>query len=138
MFIIKRINNCLLLLLIEQFFYINSNHKVTRSSFGGVCSADYMCFPNTLLSCVSNTCQCPSGTDWFWSPDYMKCIQCPLGWRIYSGRCYFTGSTSPTSWEGAQSFCTSVGGHLMIVNTQEEYSLLLQFYAASGAGRVWV
>ncbi len=73
----------------------------------------------------------------FWSTDYQKCIQCPNGWQIYTGTCYYTDSRIVT-WQQAQNICSGVGGSLMIINSEYEYNLLLNFYAASGAGRVWV
>jgi len=63
---------------------------------------------------------------------------CPSSFTVYSGRCYATITGSLLTWDQAQNDCVAKGGYLMIINNQAEYDLLLTFYAASGAGRVWV
>jgi hypothetical protein len=63
---------------------------------------------------------------------------CPNSFTVYSGRCYSTITGTLLTWADAQTYCVNNGGYLMIINNQAEYDLLLTFYAASGAGRVWV
>jgi len=98
-----------------------------------------MCLQNTLLTCRSNTCQCPLGVGWFWSPDYLRCIQCPYGWTILSGRCYYYVNNSPQTWNAAQTYCSNLyrNGHLIIVNSQDEMNLLNQVHLIMGNG-IWV
>ena len=89
------------------------------------------------MSCQSGQCLCPSGSQRFWSPYSDKCVQCPAGWTIYTDRCYYY-TTATRTWSGAQAYCQSVGGYLMIVDDDSEYSRLVSFYSSSGAGSLWV
>ena len=85
-------------------------------------------------------CVCPTvGTGvWFWSPANVVCIQCPVGWTVYFGHCYYV-NTNPKSWSDALAWCLSQGADFMEVRNQNEYNLLYNFYLqyASG-GNLWV
>ena len=93
------------------------------------CSGTYQCKTSGYLSCVNNMCVCPTvGTGvWFWSPANVVCIQCPAGWTVYFGHCYYVNIT-PKSWSNALAWCLSQGADLMEVRNQNEYNLLYNFY----------
>ncbi|XP_031442519.1 CD209 antigen-like protein E [Clupea harengus] len=53
------------------------------------------------------------------------CRVCPDGWAHNSGKCYLFSSTNKT-WSQSRDHCITLGGHLAIVNSQEEQSFLNQ------------
>ncbi|XP_062385106.1 asialoglycoprotein receptor 1-like [Sardina pilchardus] len=53
------------------------------------------------------------------------CRLCPDAWVHHSGKCYFF-SSSGKSWKQSQDHCVTLGGHLVIVNNQEEQNFLCQ------------
>ncbi|XP_031442016.1 asialoglycoprotein receptor 1-like [Clupea harengus] len=57
--------------------------------------------------------------------DTCVCRVCPEGWANNSGRCYLFSSTNKT-WSQSRDHCITLGGHLVIVNNQEEQSFLSQ------------
>ena len=65
--------------------------------------------------------------DFFRSVDSKKCVECPLGWTIFSGHCYFV-SDIKLSWQNALTFCKSIGSSLIKIDNQAEYDLLYDFY----------
>ncbi|XP_041740533.1 CD209 antigen-like protein E [Coregonus clupeaformis] len=46
-----------------------------------------------------------------------------VGWTFHGGKCYFF-STGRMSWTQSRDHCVSMGGHLVIVNSQEEQKFL--------------
>ncbi|KAL4629352.1 hepatic lectin-like isoform X1 [Arapaima gigas] len=60
------------------------------------------------------------------------CSSCATGWRFHRGKCYFF-SSSRMSWTRSRDFCTSVGGHLVIINSEAEQA----FIRTSAAERLW-
>ncbi|XP_019481716.1 PREDICTED: C-type lectin domain family 4 member E-like isoform X2 [Hipposideros armiger] len=51
---------------------------------------------------------------------------CPLNWVHFQSSCYFF-STDTMSWTASLKNCSSMGAHLVVINTQEEQEFL--FYA---------
>ncbi|XP_042560648.1 CD209 antigen-like protein E [Clupea harengus] len=51
------------------------------------------------------------------------CRVCPDGWAHNSGKCYLFSSTRKT-WSQSRDHCITLGGHLAIVNSQEEQYFL--------------
>ena len=85
-------------------------------------------------------CVCPTvGTGvWFWSSANVVCIQCPVGWTVYYGHCYYV-NTNPMSWNNAWAWCLSQGADFMEVRNQNEYNLLYNFYIQyANGGNLWV
>ncbi|XP_062384361.1 CD209 antigen-like protein E [Sardina pilchardus] len=52
-----------------------------------------------------------------------SCRACPEGWKHHRGKCYLF-SSSEMNWEGSRDHCITLGGHLVIVNDQEEQHFL--------------
>ncbi|XP_062384390.1 CD209 antigen-like protein A isoform X1 [Sardina pilchardus] len=52
-----------------------------------------------------------------------SCRACPEGWKHHKGKCYLF-SSSKMNWEGSRDHCITLGGHLIIVNNQEEQNFL--------------
>lgn len=44
---------------------------------------------------------------------------CPLNWIHFQSSCYFF-STNVMSWTASLKNCSSIGAHLVVINTQEE------------------
>ncbi|XP_042561141.1 asialoglycoprotein receptor 2-like isoform X1 [Clupea harengus] len=53
------------------------------------------------------------------------CRVCPDGWAHNSGKCYLFSSTGKT-WKQSRDHCITLGGHLAIVNSQEEQTFLIK------------
>ncbi|XP_062385682.1 C-type lectin domain family 4 member F-like [Sardina pilchardus] len=51
------------------------------------------------------------------------CRVCPDAWVHRSGKCYFF-SSSGKNWTQSRDHCVTLGGHLVIVNNQEEQTFL--------------
>ncbi|XP_006861243.1 PREDICTED: C-type lectin domain family 5 member A [Chrysochloris asiatica] len=49
--------------------------------------------------------------------------ECPRGWNLNSGRCFFL-STTELPWENSRKSCEDEGSSLAIVNTQEKLTFL--------------
>ncbi|KAM8872531.1 uncharacterized protein ACB058_004460 isoform 1-T1 [Synchiropus picturatus] len=46
---------------------------------------------------------------------------CPPGWLSFSGSCYWISNINMlTTWNEAQTKCSDIGAHLLIINSQEE------------------
>ncbi|XP_062384599.1 oxidized low-density lipoprotein receptor 1-like [Sardina pilchardus] len=61
---------------------------------------------NNISADLNNTAEC-------------SCRTCPEGWMHHRGKCYLF-SSSEMNWEGSRDHCITLGGHLVIVNNQEE------------------
>lgn len=57
----------------------------------------------------------------------MICKQCPSGWIINLGHCYYV-YRGATDWYTARSWCQGQGADLMIIRSQAEYNLVQTFY----------
>ncbi|XP_077024018.1 C-type lectin domain family 4 member E isoform X2 [Tamandua tetradactyla] len=55
------------------------------------------------------------------SGSVQKC--CPLEWEHFQSSCYFF-STDTMSWTASLKNCSAMGGHLVVINTQEEQEFL--------------
>uniref|UniRef100_A0A8C4T0E7 Asialoglycoprotein receptor 2-like n=1 Tax=Erpetoichthys calabaricus TaxID=27687 RepID=A0A8C4T0E7_ERPCA len=53
-----------------------------------------------------------------------QCVFCPESWVPFNTKCYYF-STNKLSWNDSRDNCTSMGGHLVIIESQEEQSFLL-------------
>ena len=72
-----------------------------------------------------------------WSSDLNKCLNCPSGFTVSNGHCYYV-STGFSTWSAANSYCTSVGGYLMVLNTNSERDLLVSYYNSVGGVDLYV
>ncbi|KAL2079234.1 hypothetical protein ACEWY4_024978 [Coilia grayii] len=48
---------------------------------------------------------------------------CTAGWEYFSGKCYYS-STDMKNWAESRDACVTMGGHLVIIETQEEQDFL--------------
>ncbi|KAM9071497.1 C-type lectin domain family 4 member E [Megaptera novaeangliae] len=48
---------------------------------------------------------------------------CPLNWVHFQSSCYFF-STNTMTWSASSKNCSSMGAHLVVINTQEEQEFL--------------
>ncbi|XP_028719443.2 C-type lectin domain family 4 member A-like [Peromyscus leucopus] len=48
---------------------------------------------------------------------------CPKDWKPFSSHCYFI-STDAASWRESEEKCSSMGAHLMVINSQEEQDFI--------------
>ncbi len=127
-------------------YYWNGNTCVVALSPGDSCanlSTSYMCQTLTQGTICNNTsgsykCECPSGPQWFWSNSSLVCIECPIGWIIYSGHCYYINKNG-LSWDDSLTWCRNNSAEFLIVNDPDEYNLLYNFYVTYlGSGTLWV
>ncbi|KAJ8007918.1 hypothetical protein DPEC_G00099170 [Dallia pectoralis] len=55
----------------------------------------------------------------------IKITQCDSNWEFYSGSCYFF-SENELTWEQSQYACIREGGHLVIIDSQQEQDFIKQ------------
>ncbi|KAJ7991859.1 hypothetical protein DPEC_G00288230 [Dallia pectoralis] len=65
-------------------------------------------------------------------PVFKDCEPCPKHWVFHGGKCYFF-STDSLNWTQSRDRCVSMGGHLVIINSQEE-----QTFLSSRDFRLWI
>ncbi|XP_039598859.1 C-type lectin domain family 4 member E-like [Polypterus senegalus] len=53
-----------------------------------------------------------------------KCVFCPESWVPFNTNCYYFANDTKT-WADSRDNCTSMGGHLVIIESQEEQNFLL-------------
>uniref|UniRef100_A0A8C4XE25 C-type lectin domain-containing protein n=1 Tax=Erpetoichthys calabaricus TaxID=27687 RepID=A0A8C4XE25_ERPCA len=46
---------------------------------------------------------------------------CSESWVLFNASCYFF-STDKLDWNASRNNCTSIGGHLVIIDSEEDYS----------------
>lgn len=56
---------------------------------------------------------------------------CPLGWVHFQSSCYFF-STNTRSWSESVKNCSSMGAHLVVINSEEEQVVQVQTPRVSG------
>ncbi|XP_078385089.1 perlucin-like protein isoform X2 [Oculina patagonica] len=64
---------------------------------------------------------------------------CPSGWTRFNNYCYLV-SRSSKSWSDAQTYCRSLGGDLVKINSAEENEFVLQLVRqkAPSVNHVWI
>uniref|UniRef100_A0A8C4T1R2 C-type lectin domain-containing protein n=1 Tax=Erpetoichthys calabaricus TaxID=27687 RepID=A0A8C4T1R2_ERPCA len=55
----------------------------------------------------------------FSHPTEWQCAFCPESWLLFNTKCYYF-STNKLTWNKSRDFCTSMGGHLVIIESEEE------------------
>ncbi|MGH0115075.1 UNVERIFIED_CONTAM: hypothetical protein FKN15_070595 [Acipenser sinensis] len=58
------------------------------------------------------------------------CEACPQNWVLFNGKCYYF-STDRMNWNSSRDNCTSMGGHLVIIESEAE-----QEFIHSQTGRI--
>uniref|UniRef100_A0A8C4XGY4 C-type lectin domain-containing protein n=1 Tax=Erpetoichthys calabaricus TaxID=27687 RepID=A0A8C4XGY4_ERPCA len=53
----------------------------------------------------------------FSHPTEWQCAFCPESWLLFNTKCYYF-STNKLTWNKSRDFCTSMGGHLVIIETK--------------------
>ncbi|XP_041125168.1 C-type lectin domain family 4 member F-like isoform X2 [Polyodon spathula] len=51
------------------------------------------------------------------------CKSCPQNWELFNGKCYYF-STDKMNWNSSRDNCTSLGGHLVIIESDGEQKFL--------------
>ncbi|XP_041123754.1 C-type lectin domain family 4 member E-like [Polyodon spathula] len=51
------------------------------------------------------------------------CKSCPQNWELFNGKCYYF-STDRMNWKSSRDNCTSLGGHLVIIESDGEQRIL--------------
>ncbi|XP_058877565.1 C-type lectin domain family 4 member E-like, partial [Acipenser ruthenus] len=51
------------------------------------------------------------------------CEACPQNWELFNGKCYYF-STDRMNWHSSRDKCTSLGGHLVIIESDGEQRFL--------------
>ncbi|MGH0138151.1 UNVERIFIED_CONTAM: hypothetical protein FKN15_065196 [Acipenser sinensis] len=51
------------------------------------------------------------------------CKACPQNWELFNGKCYYF-STDRMNWNSSRDNCTSLGGHLVIIESDGEQRFL--------------
>ncbi|XP_041123746.1 CD209 antigen-like protein C [Polyodon spathula] len=51
------------------------------------------------------------------------CKACPQNWELFNGKCYYF-STDKMNWNSSRDNCTSLGGHLVIIESDGEQGFL--------------
>ncbi|XP_041124614.1 C-type lectin domain family 4 member E-like [Polyodon spathula] len=65
-------------------------------------------------------------------------VCCPEKWVQFNGKCYYF-STDTMDWNSSRDNCTSMGGHLVIIESEAEQRFLLNAAKAQTAGkRYWI
>lgn len=60
--------------------------------------------------------------------------RCPPNWTYFNGSCYVVGHNAVSQYD-AQSYCSSLGGHLVTIGTEEEQEFLHSQY---NEGTYWI
>ncbi|KAG8009985.1 Early activation antigen CD69 [Nibea albiflora] len=84
---------------------------------------------------VASTCsysQCQDYVSRSVAP-YRECKQCADGWLTFGRSCFFM-STTRLSWEQSQKNCTTRGGSLAVISSQEIQNFLTQ----KGKMKYWI
>ena len=66
-------------------------------------------------------------------------VPCPSGWEDFDDYCYLV-SSSFKSWSEALTYCRSLGGELVKINSQEENEFVLNLVRdkAASVKQVWI
>ncbi|KAK6477355.1 CD209 antigen-like protein E [Huso huso] len=52
------------------------------------------------------------------------CKACPQNWELFNGKCYYF-STDRMNWTSSRDNCTSLGGHLVIIESLSDKALII-------------
>ncbi|KPP61677.1 hypothetical protein Z043_120194 [Scleropages formosus] len=52
------------------------------------------------------------------------CKACPSGWNFHAGKCYYF-SSDKMAWNASARSCITMGGHLVMIDSEEEQKFLL-------------
>ncbi|XP_039608886.1 C-type lectin domain family 4 member C-like [Polypterus senegalus] len=66
-----------------------------------------------------------------------QCAFCPKSWLLFNTKCYYF-STNRLTWKDSRDFCTSMGGHLVIIESEEEQNFLLNKTAKTTDNSYWI
>uniref|UniRef100_A0A8C9SIJ1 C-type lectin domain-containing protein n=1 Tax=Scleropages formosus TaxID=113540 RepID=A0A8C9SIJ1_SCLFO len=56
--------------------------------------------------------------------DVQDCKACPSGWNFHAGKCYYF-SSDKMAWNASARSCITMGGHLVMIDSEEEQKFLL-------------
>uniref|UniRef100_A0A8C4T6H5 C-type lectin domain-containing protein n=1 Tax=Erpetoichthys calabaricus TaxID=27687 RepID=A0A8C4T6H5_ERPCA len=73
----------------------------------------------------------------FSHPTEWQCAFCPESWLLFNTKCYYF-STNKLTWNKSRDFCTSMGGHLVIIESEEEQNFLLNTTAKTMDKSYWI
>ncbi|XP_058849535.1 C-type lectin domain family 4 member E-like [Acipenser ruthenus] len=65
---------------------------------------------------------------------YSNCNLCPEKWMQFNGKCYYF-STDNMNWNSSRDNCTSMGGHLVIIESEAEQDFIL---SKTGSKEYWI
>ncbi|XP_058849963.1 C-type lectin domain family 4 member E-like [Acipenser ruthenus] len=65
---------------------------------------------------------------------YSNCNLCPEKWMQFNGKCYYF-STDNMNWNSSRDNCTSMGGHLVIIESEAEQDFLSN---QAGSIKYWI
>ncbi|KAG2465350.1 C-type lectin domain family 10 member A-like [Polypterus senegalus] len=66
-----------------------------------------------------------------------QCVFCPESWVPFNTKCYYFASDKKT-WADSRDNCTSMGGHLVIIESQKEQNFLLNKTASKTDKSHWI
>ncbi|KAG2458703.1 CLC4E protein, partial [Polypterus senegalus] len=66
-----------------------------------------------------------------------KCVFCPESWVPFNTNCYYFANDTKT-WADSRDNCTSMGGHLVIIESQEEQNFLLNKTRSKTVKSHWI
>ncbi|TKS82210.1 C-type lectin domain family 4 member E [Collichthys lucidus] len=117
---------CLLLLMIIIILGVKFQHGATECSTNEKFVSD----KQALSTCSYSQCQDYVSKN---VPPYRECKQCADGW-LTLGRSCFLLSTTRLSWEESQRNCSTRGGSLAVISSQEIQDFLTQ----KGKMKYWI
>ncbi|MBN3291549.1 C209E protein, partial [Polypterus senegalus] len=62
---------------------------------------------------------------------------CPQGWLLLNSKCYFF-SSNKLDWDSSRDNCTSMRGHLVIIESEEEQNFLQNELNRNGLESYWI
>uniref|UniRef100_A0A8C9RBT5 C-type lectin domain-containing protein n=1 Tax=Scleropages formosus TaxID=113540 RepID=A0A8C9RBT5_SCLFO len=49
-----------------------------------------------------------------------SCTSCPDRWETFNSKCYYFSTLDKKTWEESRQYCANYGGHLVIIDSEEE------------------
>ncbi|KAE8288934.1 C-type lectin domain family 4 member E [Larimichthys crocea] len=117
---------CLLLLMVIIILGVKFQHGSTECSVNEKFVSD----KQALSTCSYSQCQDYVSKN---VPPYRECKQCADGWLTLGRSCFFL-STTRLSWEQSQRNCSTRGGSLAVISSQEIQDFLTQ----KGKMKYWI
>ncbi|XP_039608880.1 CD209 antigen-like protein E [Polypterus senegalus] len=71
------------------------------------------------------------------SSQSQTCSMCPQGWLLLNSKCYFF-SSNKLDWDSSRDNCTSMRGHLVIIESEEEQNFLQNELNRNGLESYWI